>query len=40
MSSERAHDRTILWTACHPEKGDVVTASADGVVKVWPELAR
>ncbi|KAL8289975.1 hypothetical protein RQP46_002914 [Phenoliferia psychrophenolica] len=39
-SSDQAHDRTILWTSSHPEKGDVVTASADGTVKVWPGLVK
>ena len=30
------HKKTILWTECNPTKeGQVVTAAADGTVKVW-----
>lgn len=35
LSSHRAHDQAILWTAHHPTEQQVVTACADGTVKIW-----
>lgn len=32
---EKGHDRVILWTEHHPNQAEMVTASADGTVKVW-----
>lgn len=31
----KAHERAILWTSHHPKEQQMVTASADGTVKVW-----
>ncbi|GAA5936128.1 hypothetical protein JCM1841_007060 [Sporobolomyces salmonicolor] len=31
----KAHDKAILWTAHHPKQQQLVTASADGTVKIW-----
>jgi mitogen-activated protein kinase organizer 1 len=32
----RVHDKVITWTEHHPtDKDEMVTASADGTVKVW-----
>ncbi|EIN11574.1 nuclear mRNA splicing protein [Punctularia strigosozonata HHB-11173 SS5] len=32
----KVHDKVILWTEHHPtEAGELITASADGTVKVW-----
>ena len=32
----KVHDKIITWTEHHPtEAGEMVTASADGTVKVW-----
>jgi len=38
----KAHEKLITWVEHHPvEKGEMVTASSDGMVKVWrtPEAA-
>lgn len=35
LGQVRAHDRAILWTAHHPKKQQMLTASSDGTVKVW-----
>jgi len=32
----RVHEKVVTWTEHHPtDAGEVVTASADGTVKVW-----
>ncbi|GAA6031594.1 hypothetical protein JCM8097_006539 [Rhodosporidiobolus ruineniae] len=31
----KAHEKAILWTAHHPKEQQLVTAGADGAVKVW-----
>ena len=34
--SSRVHDKVITWTEHHPvEAGEMITASADGLIKVW-----
>lgn len=40
VSTTQAHDRTILWTAHHDTNSQLVTASADGTVKVWGPPAK
>lgn len=34
-SKKPAHDRAILWTDHHPTERTMVTAGADGLIKVW-----
>ncbi|CDS01375.1 hypothetical protein, partial [Sporisorium scitamineum] len=35
-SKERAHGKAVLWVECNPQDaGEMVSAGADGVVKVW-----
>ena len=34
-SVKSAHSRAILWTDHHPTDRIMVTAGADGLVKVW-----
>ncbi|GAA6003377.1 WD40 repeat domain-containing protein [Rhodotorula paludigena] len=36
----KAHERAILWTAHHPKEQQLVTAGADGSVKVWGAAAK
>ena len=32
----KAHEKLITWTEHHPtDAGEMITASADGTVKVW-----
>lgn len=35
-----AHEKAVLWTECNPAvQGQVVTAGADGMVKLWGAVA-
>ncbi|GJN92506.1 hypothetical protein Rhopal_005536-T1 [Rhodotorula paludigena] len=36
----KAHEKAILWTAHHPKEQHLVTAGADGSVKVWGAAAK
>jgi hypothetical protein len=31
----KAHERAILWTSHHTKEQQLITAGADGAVKVW-----
>lgn len=31
----KAHEKAILWTAFHEKEQQLITAGADGAVKVW-----
>ncbi|GAA5859512.1 hypothetical protein JCM8547_006857 [Rhodosporidiobolus lusitaniae] len=31
----KAHEKAVLWTAHHPKQDQLITAGADGAVKVW-----
>ena len=35
LSTTVAHDRSIMWTTHHPTEGQTITASSDGMIKVW-----
>jgi mitogen-activated protein kinase organizer 1 len=31
----KVHHKVVTWTEHHPDAGELITASADGTVKVW-----
>lgn len=36
---EKIHEKVVMWVETHPtgEGGEMLTASADGTIKVWGE---
>lgn len=35
--AKKEHEKAILWTAHHPTERQLVTAGADGLIKVWAD---
>lgn len=35
IGSFKAHERAILWTLSHPKEKQLITAGADGNIKIW-----